>query len=275
MPFRESFDCLWCGRPWTTRSAEDLEGWAQLCPDCLGRADENGFLRARLRGALRARGADVKASASEPDPVPSAEPAPATEPEHDDWYMRRGRFARGPLHDEPWLMELDEATRWLDAVPMRGTIVELGAGTGWWSPLLAGKGELWCFEAHGPSLDAARRRLVAHGLVAHLHERDPLAPPDREVDFVFSACFLGAAATPAALAARLEAIRGWLMPGGSFVFVEARSEPGAALLDGPAGPLWPRAETELRSALRAGGLEPLELTRTPNAFLMGRAVRPA
>jgi len=172
-------------------------------------------------------------------------------------------------------MELDEATRWLDAVPVRGTIVELGAGTGWWSPLLAGKGELWCFEAHGPSLDAARRRLVAHGLVAHLHERDPLAPPDREADIVFGACFLGAAASPAALAARLEVIRAWLMPGGSFVFVEARSEPDTSRLAGPSGPLWPRAEAELRSALQAVGLEPIELTRTPNAFLMGRATRAA
>src|SRR5437867_6246059 len=57
MPFRESFDCLWCGRAWTTRSGADLEGWAGLCPDCLGRAQENPFLRFRLRTALAERGA--------------------------------------------------------------------------------------------------------------------------------------------------------------------------------------------------------------------------
>jgi hypothetical protein len=53
--FRTSFACLWCGRTWRTRSASDLEGWAVLCPDCLGRAQENGFLRYRLRTALRER----------------------------------------------------------------------------------------------------------------------------------------------------------------------------------------------------------------------------
>jgi hypothetical protein len=52
---RPTFDCLWCGRSWTTRSADDLEGWAKLCPDCLGKAGENAFLRFRLRDALAAR----------------------------------------------------------------------------------------------------------------------------------------------------------------------------------------------------------------------------
>ena len=60
-----------------------------------------------------------------------------------------------------------------------GEIVELAAGTGWWSPLLAGKGELWCYDAVPETLDLARRRLVAHGLRAHLHLRDAWAEPDR------------------------------------------------------------------------------------------------
>ena len=57
MPFRRRFDCLWCGQTWETRSEGDLEGWAALCPTCLGRADENGFLRGRLRTALSDRAA--------------------------------------------------------------------------------------------------------------------------------------------------------------------------------------------------------------------------
>jgi hypothetical protein len=60
--------------------------------------------------------------------------------EYDDWYLRRGRYAHGPIHDAAWNAELDTAGRWLDALPIRGEIVELAAGTGWWSPLLASKG---------------------------------------------------------------------------------------------------------------------------------------
>ena len=57
MPFRASFACLWCGASHATRGPDDLEGWAQLCPDCVGKAGDNGFLRFRLHQALAERGA--------------------------------------------------------------------------------------------------------------------------------------------------------------------------------------------------------------------------
>jgi hypothetical protein len=94
--------------------------------------------------------------------APSAEDLPDPEadmlayyearaPEYDDWYLRRGRYARGPIHDAAWNAELDAAGRWLDGLPIHGEIVELAAGTGWWSPLLASKGEP-CHDAAGAPL---------------------------------------------------------------------------------------------------------------------------
>jgi SAM-dependent methyltransferase len=263
MPFRRDFDCLWCGRPWEVRSDDDLEGWTALCPECLGKADDNGFLRSRLRAGLRERAA--VASAASPAAI---ETTLAT---HDDWYLRQGRFSRGPVYDEPWSMELDEATRWLDAVPMSGVIVELGCGSGWWSALLAGKGELWLYDADGAALDAARKRLMAHGLLAHLHQRDPLAAADKSVDVVFGAYLLGGAATDAQLDARVAAARTWLKPGGSFAFIEAQSAQTSGPIDGPAGPLWPRDISTLRERLLAGGWDAVEISRTSSAFVLGRA----
>ena len=66
MPFRDRFDCLWCGTTHAVRTPGDLEGWAQLCPTCLGKAGTNPFLRGRLRAALAERGAaaSVPAGAS-------------------------------------------------------------------------------------------------------------------------------------------------------------------------------------------------------------------
>src|SRR5215211_1771743 len=195
---RATFDCLWCGRNWTTRSPEDLEGWAQLCPDCLGRAGENPFLRFRLRDAIAARGAATAASG----PSENSRAAPATvgreirvasdaesrsghdemagyyearAEEHDDGYLRRGLYARGPIHDAAWNAGLDGAGTWLDSLPIHGDIVELAAGTGWWSPLLAGKGELSLYDAVEAPLDRARDRLLAHRLRAHIHVRDAWA----------------------------------------------------------------------------------------------------
>ena len=225
MPFRATFDCLWCGSAHACRGPDDLEGWAQLCPDCVGKAGDNGFLRFRLHQALIERGAAAKGTA--PVPVASAvtagegpharesrplsaegrsitrrppgRPDPGADmlayyqaraPEYDDWYLRRGRYERGPIHDAAWNAELDLAGRWLDELPIAGEIVELAAGTGWWSPLLASKGELSMYDGAPAPLDRARERLVAHRLRAHLHVRDAWAEPDRAVDAVFTGFWL-------------------------------------------------------------------------------------
>lgn len=242
MPFLASFDCLWCGRPHTCRGVDDLEGWARLCPDCAGKAGDNGFLRFRLRQALteRAVGGVARSARS-----PAATPAPrgpdaellayyeARAPEYDDWYLRRGRYARGPIHDAAWNAELDAAGRWLDALPIHGEIVELAAGTGWWSPLLAVKGEIFLYDAASAPLERARERLVAHGLRAHLHVRDAWAEPDRRVDAVFAGFWLSHVSRDR-LAAFLELVRRWLKPGGLFAFIDSRLDPHSSAADHPA-----------------------------------------
>ena len=258
MPFRRRFDCLWCGRTWGTRSDDDLEGWAALCPDCLAKADDNGFLRSRVRTALRDRAAAAERTAGPPG-------------DWEDWYLRRGRYARGPIHDGPWTMELDEVTRWVDGLSLGGTLVELGAGMGWWTGLLAEKGELWVYDSDGASLDAARTRLMAHGMLAHLHERDPLARPDKTVDVVFAAYLLGATSSDEALDSRLATITDWLVPGGSFVFVEAQ---GRAVIDGPGGEIRAWDPESLGGHLVAQGFGPVEIAGTQRSFVFGEALTP-
>ena len=97
-----TFACLWCGRSWTVRAPDDLEGFAKLCPDCLGKAGDNEFLRFRLRAALEARAAAAPAA----PPLPVAETTPSADDEmvayyearaaeYDDWYLRRGRRGLG------------------------------------------------------------------------------------------------------------------------------------------------------------------------------------
>ena len=60
--------------------------------------------------------------------------------EYDDWYLRRGRYERGA---DPRRRLERRARRAPGAgstrLPIRGEIVELAAGTGWWSPLLAAR----------------------------------------------------------------------------------------------------------------------------------------
>ena len=269
MPFLGSFSCLWCGAPHTCRAPDDLEGWAQLCSSCLGKAGDNTFLRFRLHQAITERGragsgttaeiaataevaatADPQATAGTPaaaatladgapEPPAPSDPEAALVPyyearadEYDDWYLRRGRYARGAVHDAAWNTELDMAGRWLDGLPIGGEIVELAAGTGWWSPLLASKGQLSIYDAAPATLEKARDRLVAHGLRAHLHVRDAWAEPDRAVDAVVTGFWLSHVPRER-LPAFLALVRRWLKPGGRFAFINSLPDPQSSAADHP------------------------------------------
>lgn len=310
MPFRESFECLWCGRAWTTRSGSDLEGWAGLCPDCLGRAQDNPFLRFRLRsalaeraangsgepsGAARAAGAVAVADRRPDPPVDLGEQMKAyyaaRAPEYDQWYLREGRYSRGPVLDLPWHAEVDEAGQWLDALPIHGEIVELAAGTGWWSTLLAQKGELWMYDAVPEPLDVARRRLVAHGLRAHLHLRDAWEEPDRQVDALFCGFWLSHVPRHR-LRPFLALARHWLKTGGLFAFIDSRPDPESGARDHP--PVYDEISLrrlddgqefhipkvfyepeELHAELRRAGFRDVEVRTTGRFFVMGRATAAA
>jgi SAM-dependent methyltransferase len=319
VPFRASFSCLWCGAAHVTRGPDDLEGWAQLCPDDLGRAGENPFLRFRLRDALAERAAAGRSATLAPvppgAPVAAATPGPAgpardapapggLDPEmvayyearageYDDWYLRRGRYSHGPIDDMAWRSDLDTAGRWLDELGLGGRIVELATGTGWWSPLLAGRGELWCYDAAEAPLELARRRLVAHDLRAHLHIRDAWAEPEFEADALFMGFWLSHVPR-SRLRTFFALARRWLKPGGTLAFIDSRHDPSSSALDHHPGPDVTIVERklgdgrtftipkvfyrpdELEAALTAAGFEAPAVGSTARFFLFGsaRAGRP-
>ena len=313
MPYLASFSCLWCGAPHTCRAPDDLEGWAQLCPPCLGKAGDNTFLRFRLHQAISDRGRAGSANPSEADAgVPIAAPArPAASPaavevgapadpeaalipyyearagEYDDWYLRRGRYARGAVHDAVWNTELDMAGRWLDGLPIGGEIVELAAGTGWWSPLLAAKGTLSLYDANPAPLEKARERLVAHGLRAHLHVRDAWTEPDRPVDAVYTGFWLSHVPRER-LVPFLRVVHRWLKPGGRFAFINSLPDEQSSAADHPT----PADDVSLRrladgreftivkvyyrpdefeAALHEAGFATAEVTTSGRFFVLGTA----
>jgi hypothetical protein len=305
-PFRATFDCLWCGTPWTTRGPDDLEGWAQLCSTCLGKAGSNPFLRVRLRSAIEARAAAGPSSASAagpsgtratapgstaspsaasadhvPAPAPARPaaprratslPAPAPTTFPDDWFMRRGEFARGALHDTAWEAELDVVTRWLDGQPLAGRIEEPAAGIGFFSPLIADKGELHASDPDGAALDRARDRLLAHRLRAHLHVADPWVVPPRPgepgADAVLAAFLLGrvrGAGLDTAAASLLARLR----PGGRLASIELLPDPAG----GPPDTIpwtW-HAPGVVEASLRRAGFRALERTTTGRFFALTSA----
>ena len=216
----------------------------------------------------------------------------ARAPEYDDWYLRRGRYEHGPIHDTAWNAELDAAGRWLDSLPLHGRIVELAAGTGWWSPLLASKAaELSMYDAAEATLSRARDRLVAHGLRAHLHVRDAWAPPEGDPADALFAGFWLSHVERARTADFLQVAGRWLAPGGRIALIDSLPDPRSGAADHPA----PSADRSVRrladgreftitkvyrrpdeiaTALDAAGFGAVAVTTTGRFFVMATARRP-
>ena len=294
--FRARFDCLWCGTDWQTRGPDGLEGWAKLCPACLGKAGTNPFLRGRLRDALAARSAATRAPATAP-PAVATETAAATESVSpgvqatrpasaslrlvrdpafpDAWFLRRDSFEHGAVHDAAWQAELDMVTRWLDGLPFGGRIDEPAAGVGFFSPLLAERGELHASDVDGEALDRARDRLLAHRLRAHLHVRDPWAgdPSDGAAGGVADAvvaAFLVGRVRGAGLDGAATSLHARLRSGGLLAMVDLRPDQAGGP---PPGTTWTYHAAEvLEAALVRAGFEALEIRETGRFFLTLRAV---
>jgi SAM-dependent methyltransferase len=216
----------------------------------------------------------------------------ARAPEYDDWYLRRGRYEHGPIHDAAWNAELDAAGGWLDGLSLSGRIVELAAGTGWWSPLLAARGELWLSDAAEAPLERARERLVAHRLRAHLHVRDawaePIEPP-APADALFAGFWLSHVERDRT-AAFLELAARWLAPGGRLALIDSLPDPrsGATdhrpaagdravrrLADGRSFTIVKvfRTADEIAAAMRAAGFVDVEVTTTGRFFVLATGRR--
>jgi ubiquinone/menaquinone biosynthesis C-methylase UbiE len=165
--------------------------------------------------------------------------------------------------------------------------VELAAGTGWWSPLLASRGELSLYDTSAAALDRARERLLAHTLRAHLHVRDAWAEPDRQVDGLFLGFWLSHVPRER-LPEFLALAHRWLKPGGRLAFIDSLPDAASGAADHPA-PADDRSlrrladgreftivkvyyePRQLSAALRAAAFDDVEVSTTGRFFLLGSA----
>jgi diadenosine tetraphosphate (Ap4A) HIT family hydrolase/SAM-dependent methyltransferase len=211
--------------------------------------------------------------------------------EYDDWYLRRGRYSHGVTNDGAWKADLDAAAGWLDALPLGRRIAEIAAGTGWWSPSLARKGELTLYDAAPEPLAKAAVRLADAGLKAQIQVQDAWTEPDQIVDGVFTGFWLSHIDR-----ARLDDFLGlvgrWLAPGGLFAFIDSRqdSESGAVDHRPPEADVQVRKlddgtsfsvrkvfyePVDLAAALARTGFTDIEVSTTDRFFVLGSARRRA
>ncbi len=207
--------------------------------------------------------------------------------EYDDWYLRRGRNSHGSTSDAAWRADLEAAADWLGSRPFGGDIVELAAGTGWWSPLLARCGKLTILDAAPEPLSLARARLAAAGLDVEARVRDVWAEPDRSVNGLFCGFWISHV-DRARLAEFLGIVARWLVPGGLFAFIDSRRDPES----GARGHRPPENDVQMRrlddgstyqvrkiyyepadlaSALERAGFSDVDVSTTARFFVLGSA----
>ena len=209
--------------------------------------------------------------------------------EYDDWYRRRGRYSHGQEDDAAWRSDLEAAASWLSARRFRGEIVELAAGTGWWSPALARQGQLILCDAASEPLEKARARLAAAGFTAEFRVCDAWSEPDRPVDGLFAG-FWGSHIDRARLGEFFGLVARWLVPDGLFAFIDSRQDPGSGArnhrppvddvqvrrLDDGSSFLVRKVFYEpavLASALERAGFSDIEVVTTDRFFVLGSARR--
>ena len=89
-------------------------------------------------------------------------------PEYDEWFMREGRYDRGADLNARWFAEVEEVRAWLRAHGPFGDVLELAAGTGIWTRILAEHStSVLCLDASHETLHLNRRRLANDARVAY------------------------------------------------------------------------------------------------------------
>ena len=90
-------------------------------------------------------------------------------PEYDEWWQRRGRYDRGEEETREWHRQVARVDAALRSFDVKGDVLELAGGTGWWTERLArtadrltvvdGRPRSTCAQ---PAAGRERRRFLRH-----------------------------------------------------------------------------------------------------------------
>jgi demethylmenaquinone methyltransferase/2-methoxy-6-polyprenyl-1,4-benzoquinol methylase len=150
--------------------------------------------------------------------------------EYDEWFLREGRYDRGPAHREAWFTEVALVETALRTEIPRGEVLEIACGTGLWTRHLAEWHSRIVAVDASPEVIAINRQRVrsdrVHYVVADIFTQRPVA----RFDAVFFGFWLSHVP-----ADRVEAfwrdVRASLRDGGRVFFVDSLLEQSSTARD--------------------------------------------
>ncbi len=150
--------------------------------------------------------------------------------EYDEWFYRQGRYDRGPEANARWFAEADEVAAALDALDLRGDVLELAPGTGIWTARLLRAADAIVAVDASEEMIAINRAKVGSARVRYVQADLFAWRPDREYDGVFFGFWISHVPRER-LDGFLATVVAALRPGGKVFFVDGRPEPTGTARD--------------------------------------------
>jgi ubiquinone/menaquinone biosynthesis C-methylase UbiE len=153
----------------------------------------------------------------------------ARAPEYDDWWFRRGPYDKGPEFTRRWRKEIDELESALDSFMPKGDVLEIAAGTGAWTKVLAQyASSVTAIDAAPETLEINRDKVAGIRIPIRYIEHDIFTwEPDRQYDVAFFGFWL-THVPHSQFESFWDLVRVALAPKGRFFFVDSAHPEGEA-----------------------------------------------
>ena len=150
--------------------------------------------------------------------------------EYDEWFLRTGRYDRGPAHRAEWFAEVATVEAALREAGPRGEALELACGTGLWTRHLVSLADRVTAVDGSPEVIALNRERLGSDRVDYVVADIFAWRPARPFDFVLFAFWMSHV-PPSRFGAFWALVRRALRPGGRVFFVDSLAEQGATARD--------------------------------------------
>jgi SAM-dependent methyltransferase len=155
----------------------------------------------------------------------------ARAPEYDEWFLRQGRYDRGPQANAAWHAEAALVRGALKRFRPEGDVLELACGTGLWTQqLLETARRITAVDASPEALALNRERLKGSPAVRYVQADLFAWRPEKPFDVVFFGFWLSHVPAPQ-FEAFWRLVAGSLKPGGRLFFVDSKYEPTSTARD--------------------------------------------
>jgi 2-polyprenyl-3-methyl-5-hydroxy-6-metoxy-1,4-benzoquinol methylase len=141
--------------------------------------------------------------------------------EYDEWFLRQGRYDRGPELNARWQSEVTEVRVALDAFNLTGDILELACGTGLWTEQLTQTASsITAIDSSPEMIELNRQRLIGKKNIRYVQTNIFDWKPDRQYDNIFFSFWLSHVPHEQ-FDAFWNSVRQALRPGGSIFVIDS------------------------------------------------------